>query len=62
MEQFNNSLVFDRRMWSVDLMGSMAYAKVRPLPPSLPPSLVSEYANDNFFPSPCFSSLTGMAF
>ena len=46
MEQFNNSLVFDRRMWSVDLTGSMAYAKVRPLslpptPPSLPPSLTT---------------------
>jgi len=29
MEKFNNSLVFDRRMWAVDLAGSMAYAKVR---------------------------------
>ncbi|EWM26858.1 argininosuccinate lyase [Nannochloropsis gaditana] len=27
MEKFNNSLVFDRRMWAVDLAGSMAYAK-----------------------------------
>ena len=27
MEQFNNSLHFDKRLWSVDLEGSKAYAK-----------------------------------
>jgi argininosuccinate lyase len=27
MEQFNNSLVFDKRLWEVDIQGSKAYAK-----------------------------------